>query len=603
VVQTFVNNNANESLDLLLPTNLMSSNSPSKASKPSPKPTFSTSPLPDNISNGHELNGFSSDLEKIINISRQDSEHDFNANDIDEDTLLLQRDQFKQKLREQQAKSNSTSNSSSSPGNHQSSTAPGSSKGLLLAIYSALCLITSVGNSIYFKKMINHMENHVYFLNQLTSSVFVPVFGVLVAYELYFTNYITKQMRAFPKRKFFVMGVFDAVCGILTMFGAVHTAGSTQALLTNSVIPVTMFLSYFILKQRFRVLQYIGASVIMAGIGVVLYPQLKTTFVHNNAESSTDIQAGGGEEAQPAADIPLFNFLFMLSVVPGALSSIYKELAFADADVDANYLQYWVAIWQFFFGFALAPLNSLSFLGPQSVPPRELISALSDGCWCLLGYNTKPGDDCAGSWVPLTVYLIFNLAFNMFSVLLIKHGSATLMFIIMTLRLPMVQWAFSIAWISSPPDHFAWTSGIGLIVILAGLIFYRWPSKATGKGEGDTDHYIMPGVFDNRSVYAALHREQQHKLKRSAHQIRSSLYSALGVIDSPPTPYSPGARKFSPKANSSRSPLISGNSSRSSYNSTDNRNISNLSLNAPHQPILPLKGNKGTKANLNNRPA
>jgi hypothetical protein len=358
------------------------------------------------------------------------------------------------------------------------------------------------------------------------------------------------------------MGVFDAVCGILTMFGAVHTAGSTQALLTNSVIPVTMFLSYFILKQRFRWLQYIGASIIMGGIGVVLFPQLQKTF-GTGPQAST-----GTQPAQPEADIPLFNFLFMLSVVPGALSSIYKELAFADADVDANYLQFWVATWQFFFGFFLAPLNCLSFLGNQQVPFNELLSAITDGVYCLGGYNSKPGDDCAGSWVPLTIYLGFNLAFNMFSVLLIKHGSATLMFIIMTLRLPMVQWAFSIPWINYPPDHFATTSAIGLGIILTGLVMYRWPKK-TGVKEGpDTDHYIMPGVFDNRSVYAALHREQQIKLKRSAHQIRSALYSTLGVIDSPPTPYSPGARKYSPKQ-SSRSPLINNSSSRTNnYNST-----------------------------------
>ncbi len=42
-------------------------------------------------------------------------------------------------------------------------------KAFWLCVYSAALLLTSVGNSIYFKKMINKMENYVYFLNQFTT--------------------------------------------------------------------------------------------------------------------------------------------------------------------------------------------------------------------------------------------------------------------------------------------------------------------------------------------------------------------------------------------------------------------------------------------------
>jgi hypothetical protein len=51
--------------------------------------------------------------------------------------------------------------------------------------------------------------------------------------------HISCYRREFPKRKFFFMGAFDAVAGVLMLFGGVHTAGSTQALLNNAVIPVT----------------------------------------------------------------------------------------------------------------------------------------------------------------------------------------------------------------------------------------------------------------------------------------------------------------------------------------------------------------------------
>jgi hypothetical protein len=43
------------------------------------------------------------------------------------------------------------------------------------------------------------------------------------------------------------MGAFDSIAGVLMLFGGVHTAGSTQALLNNSVIPVTSTTSLHII--------------------------------------------------------------------------------------------------------------------------------------------------------------------------------------------------------------------------------------------------------------------------------------------------------------------------------------------------------------------
>ena len=401
------------------------------------------------------------------------------------------------------------------------------------------------------------------------------------------------------------MGVFDSVSGVLTsapprippplqcaasavrrlpsahralscvrcsLFGAVHTSGGNQALLTNAVIPVTMLLSYFILHQRYLATQYVGALVILLGIGTVLLPQLfpSWTFLEGERDSGGDV----GQDDN--SDLPLFNFLFLLSVIPSALSSIYKELAFVDADIDANYLQSWVSLWQTLFGFLLIPLNTMKFLGPQAVHWDELWTAFSDGWWCLLGYNLlvpphctmhhvpdatqRPCDDCRGAWLPIAAYVVFNLLFNVFTVLLIKHGSATLMFIIMTLRMPLVQWAFSIRALNDPPDSFGYAAGCGLLVILLGLVCYRWPGKAAGKaglrdaepllqrakttgglGVGDygedteqEDRMIIPVMGFNLVFAARQHRRVARiRLKRTGSEIRSALYASLGVIDSP----------------------------------------------------------------------
>lgn len=84
------------------------------------------------------------------------------------------------------------------------------------------------------------LHSYPYFLSQMSTFVYLPIFFGIVAYEFKFTNFITPEMTAFPKRKFLFMGLFDALSGICMLFGGIHTSGSFQALLLNAVIPFTM---------------------------------------------------------------------------------------------------------------------------------------------------------------------------------------------------------------------------------------------------------------------------------------------------------------------------------------------------------------------------
>ena len=152
----------------------------------------------------------------------------------------------------------------------------------------------------------------------MSTFVYLPIFFGIVAWEFKWTNYITPEMTAFPKRKFLFMGLFDALSGICMLFGGIHTSGSFQALLLNAVIPFTMAMSIIFLKTKYLKTQYAGALVIMAGVAVVIVPTI----------------VGGGSSDNSV----VFNLIFLLSTLPQAFSSIYKELAFGDIDLDVNYL-------------------------------------------------------------------------------------------------------------------------------------------------------------------------------------------------------------------------------------------------------------------------
>jgi drug/metabolite transporter (DMT)-like permease len=506
-------------------------------------------------------------------------------------------------------------------------------KNALVLGYSIGLLCAALGNSIFFKRMTNHMPNYPYFITQMSTLVYVPIFFGVVAYEMKFTNYITKEMTDFPKRKFVWMGLFDSLAGILMVFGGVRTSGSTQALLLNAIIPMTMFLSYVFLKARYKWLQYIGATTIITGVVVVILP----TVINKSSDDTSDS--------------PLFNLLFLLSTLPQAMSGVYKEIAFNDADIDVNYLQAWVAISQLFIGFALIPLTTFKFLGANAMPWGSLLSAISNGAICLAGYNSVvpesstcsfeanaalPCDDCAGAWIPLCLYLFFNCFYNVFIVLVIKYGSAALMYIVMTLRLPLIQIAFSLEFVQNPPDAFQWYSIVGLFLILGGLVAYRWvsattaaaPASATATGSAATSNsdtlsaedvlggsasasssnntlndedevtMVLPSVSGNHLATGTLHRRQKSSKppNRDAGSLRHGLYRSLGVIERAEAAASAAAAAQIPSDHSTANSLGSYHSIRPSTASPGNarreeirRQVSNkqLSMEMPSSPSNP----------------
>lgn len=344
-------------------------------------------------------------------------------------------------------------------------------------------------------------------------------------------------MRKFPKYKFFIMGALDALAGLFMLFGGVNTSGSTQALLLQAVIPFTMTLSYIILKERYQKLQYLGATVILTGVLFVLVPK------------ALDPSASSGEN-----NLFLFNMIFLMSDLPQAMSSVYKEIAFTE-DLDVNYLQAWVALWQVIFGFVLAPVNSLKFLGSNAMPLDQIPNALLNGGKCMVGINSivencgSNCDDCSGAWISLVIYLAFNMLYNVAIVLVIKYGGANLVYFVMTLRLPLVQVAFTLKFISNPPDQFHWYSIVGLMLILGGLIIYRYSSSRNSEGNVTMITKLSEDGFeeteDRMMIAPPMHAFMSEiparlpVVKLSSHQIiqkrmnpqriRSGLYGRLGI--------------------------------------------------------------------------
>ena len=173
----------------------------------------------------------------------------------------------------------------------------------------------------------------------------------------------------------------------------------------------------------------------------------------------------------------------ILSCLPMTLSSIYKEMVLG-GDLDPIYLNGWVAIFQFFFALLLAVPAGLASSPP--IEPSRVPENIWDGFMCYLGEGSvetgcHPDVQChdmAGLLVNLSVG--FNVCTTLCAMYVLKYGSAALLYLALTLMVPIGNVALSLM---PQAAAFHLSDILGLFVIMAGLVLYRWSDSADEKPE------------------------------------------------------------------------------------------------------------------------
>lgn len=516
---------------------------------------------------------------------------------------------------------------------------------LTLGFYLVSVILIGTGNRVSFKIMQYATINYGYFISQATTFFFIPINFVIIGLLLMFTDKITPEMKKFPQHKFAIMGLLDALQGLLIVVGGLYVPGIMQNLLLQGCVPVTMLFSIFILRPRgcdkcrkaikilkeqqidyieqttlpqecdstkclcrllingkelgglselevlvdtgrlqefahvnysdsvingpgtdtkltiftsargwqehfrsfYTKFQYIGACIILCGLVVSVWPSLT-----------------GGDGGGPI----LWDCIFFLATIPTALSGVYKEIAFREVeDMDVWWLNGWVVLYQFLIGLLYAPLAAVM----SDVSIADIPENLWQGMKCVFaGTNfVKDGEDdcssetdCGGdgdeccdscdgsidtvSSMPaiggLFLYMAFNLTYNILLVLVIKHGSAALMYIASTVVLPLGSLCFTIpAFLGEHADSFTAYDGAGLSVVLIGLIIYRF----VGVKKKETP--IVPEAVGPVNLYESnfiSHQTTKPVIRpRNMVEIRKGYYTSLGLSEYPPGhPYHPNSR-------------------------------------------------------------
>lgn len=374
-------------------------------------------------------------------------------------------------------------------------------KSLLLTVCFLLMIVIGLGNKIFQVLQLQPMENYPIFVNMFSTAVYVPISFAYIFPMLKWGSLISVEQTQIPKRTFFYMGALDAVAGITQTISINYIANGTVVILVMQMaIPISMAISALLLGAKYKPFQYIGCLIVGAGLAVVLVPM----FV--NSKNDSDM---------PDAATFLFSIAALIaSNIPMCLSSVVKEKALGEAAIDPIYLNGWIALFQFFMSWPLL----IPAAPTANVAIPDIWQNLVDGAKCYVGINTyvapetimstmstelvplsnsffsspaaqvalshatsllsfvgdsKKSDNCAMSPYYVNIYIFFNILYNILIIMIIKYGSSNVLWLAMTVMVPLGSIAFSFSFM--PKNRpLAITDIIGLCVILFGLVIYRF---------------------------------------------------------------------------------------------------------------------------------
>eukprot|EP00475_Leptophrys_vorax_P012737 TRINITY_DN1910_c0_g1_i1.p1 TRINITY_DN1910_c0_g1~~TRINITY_DN1910_c0_g1_i1.p1 ORF type:complete len:484 (-),score=115.03 TRINITY_DN1910_c0_g1_i1:76-1527(-) len=299
----------------------------------------------------------------------------------------------------------------------------------------------------------------------ILSAGYLIVLWPVVWYKMYVSGEITAEHRRFPQKALFIMAIFDTLSNVIGTWPLPYIPSSITNVLSNCVLPMTMLCSVLLLRTGYKWTHYVGAVMVVAGIMVRLIP----TF-------------SGGAEKEPLILPAVWIPMYLISLIPSALSNVYKEGGLKGIKSDIWHVNAWIGVWQLILGFITMPTVFIPWPDTDIIKPSELGSYLSDASTCFfLGKNPRPGspDECKGIFFLFVLYLAFNVAFNQLMLVVFKKGSSVLAVISSTARLPLVDilllWGFLAG--AAKIQSITIYDILALIIIISGIVTYKWHSE------------------------------------------------------------------------------------------------------------------------------
>lgn len=289
-------------------------------------------------------------------------------------------------------------------------------EGYLMFLSIILVVITPLDYILYIR-WLDGMTNYKWF----ASSFIFPLFGILFFYMgVLYLKMRNVEIVTCKQKPLAVMGVLDGIRSLLQSFSAPYLSIIVMTILDKLSLPLLMMFSFCFLHRRYYKSHYLGVFLTIYGVMVSYIPNFSN-----------------GKFSEGWA-----TFIFLLGILPGVLSYIYKEKMLGDTNTDIWWMNLWISVWQFLFGLFMFPVMLIPISGSDiTIKTSDIGSYFNDAFKCqFAGINSREGDKCEANLVFLLIYNVISTIINILMFLVIKEGSSTYYMIINTVKLPIQAW-------------------------------------------------------------------------------------------------------------------------------------------------------------------
>ena len=246
-------------------------------------------------------------------------------------------------------------------------------------LYSILTITSASMQAVTFKSAGYALGPYPYFILLCVSFAFVPIFFLGVFIINYYGTILPAARSWSYKKSFALIGLLNGLNGVLIIFSNPHVSGVAQSTLSQFVIPLTLSLSVCILRSSFSKMMYMGAFIILCGVGLELSP----SFVTSTSPPSPALLLSSGSGSGSGGSGGWWAVVFALGQLPAALCSIYQERAFTQGvRINVVYMMAWSSLAQFLSLVLAAPLDFVPGFG-NSASIAQFVESMKNATLCV----------------------------------------------------------------------------------------------------------------------------------------------------------------------------------------------------------------------------
>ena len=358
-------------------------------------------------------------------------------------------------------------------------------EGYLLFLSLLLVFITPLDYILYVR-WIDGMSNY----NWYASSFIFPLFGIF--FFLMGTKYLEykkylKDINKMEQKPLMYLGIMDGLNSLMGSFSTPYLSIVVMTILDKFSLPLILICSYIILKRKYRKNHYLGVFLTVYAIMVSFLPSFSN-----------------GQYNHLWATI-----LFILSLIPAVLSYVFKEKFLDNRPINEWWMNLWISVWQFLFGFITFPLMLIPLKQPtgNNIPLNQIGNYFLNATVCqFAGINKTDGDDCVNNLLLMIIYQIVSTIINILMFKIIRHGSSTYFVLINSLKIPIQAWLASYKFLSGRNySPISWNDFFSFILLVVAILVYN--DKTEKKSDSPLLNLDLNNTKDDSTSLLITNRE------------------------------------------------------------------------------------------------